>query len=180
MLGQTPRRCLIGSLASALMLIGALAACGEQSSLSVVGTGPRPTVRLTPVAQITVPPGRALVPRAVSPTPRAAGAIVTIPPVVVVIEPPDVVTKRDDVKVLTLSPTPLVPLTSMAEAGRRIFAEKGCLVCHGKDLKGGIGPPLSGRSPRELTDDRIRGEMPVFGFSEQEVLSVIAFIRSQA
>ena len=110
-----------------------------------------------------------------------------VPRVVVVIEPPDVVTKRDDAKVPTPSPTPLVPLTSVAEAGRRIFAEKGCLGCHGKDLEGGVGPPLSGRGPQDLTDDRIRqqvligdGEMPVFGLSEQEVLSVINFIRSQA
>ena len=181
MTGHSPNCRLIGALALSLVLAGVLAACGERVSMATVGPGP--VVPLPPVAQITVPPGQTPVRLAASPTPRVATLIEAIRSVTVTPTPTiDLPPVRSDV-----TPTPAPNLTGAVEEGRQQYTSFGCIACHGKDLSGGIGPKLSGRTPQDLSDDRIRQQvmqggvvMPVFNLSEQELQNFIAFIRSQS
>ena len=183
MTGYSPNRRWLGALAFSLMLAGILASCGE--SRPVAGLGP--VVVVPPVAQITVPPGRTPVPAVESPTPRAAEAIVAVMPVTAV---PTAVAAAEPTEAAGPAATPeaVVALTGAAETGRQQFTSFGCIACHGADLSGGIGPMLAGRTPDDLTEDRIREQakqggngMPAFpNMTEQELQNFIAFIRSQA
>jgi len=80
--------------------------------------------------------------------------------------------------------------SSLAEAGRAIF-QQNCAFCHGRDIMGGeTGPDLT-RSKLVLADvggDKISEvvregrpdkKMPGFRFSDQEMMSVTAFIHAQ-
>jgi cytochrome c oxidase cbb3-type subunit 3 len=77
---------------------------------------------------------------------------------------------------------------ALAQAGEALFRQN-CSFCHGRDAEGGeTGPDLT-RSKLVLADKtgeqiaaviregRPNGKMPGFKFSEQDTLSVIAFIR---
>jgi mono/diheme cytochrome c family protein len=101
------------------------------------------------------------------------------------------------------SPPLLVPMTSaatnssggsvssnMVDAGNGLFHQN-CAFCHGRDTMGGeTGPDLT-RSKLVLTDDkgdkisevvrngRPEKKMPAFNFSDQELLSLSAFIHAQ-
>src|SRR5277367_2610814 len=81
--------------------------------------------------------------------------------------------------------------TDMAKAGGALF-DGNCSFCHGRDAMGGeTGPDLT-RSKLVLADvggDKImevvrdgrpQKNMPSFNFSNQELLSLVAFIHSQA
>ncbi len=138
---------------------------------------------MPPVAQITVPPGETPVLPAVSPTPRAATPIETVERPTVTPTPTITVTPVPP----SVTPTPTPELIGAAEEGRRQFIAMQCGMCHKADLSGNIGPKLSGRTPQNLSDDRIReqvvrggGAMPKFEVSPQELQNFIAFIRSQA
>jgi len=81
--------------------------------------------------------------------------------------------------------------TDLAKAGGALFDEN-CSFCHGRDAMGGeTGPDLT-RSKLVLADvggDKItevvrdgrpQKNMPAFNFSSQELMSIVAFIHSQA
>ena len=89
----------------------------------------------------------------------------------------------------TPSPTPTEPPTgplTPEEIGSQLFVDNGCFVCHAEDLSGGIGPALAGRTPDDLTDDRIRSQigtggngMPFFeNITAEQIEQLMAFIRS--
>ena len=78
----------------------------------------------------------------------------------------------------------------LAQAGEALFRQN-CSFCHGRDAEGGeTGPDLT-RSKLVLADKtgeqiaaviregRPNGKMPGFKFSEQDTLSIIAFIRAR-
>jgi len=124
--GQTPRRDLIGSLALVLVLTGVLAACGEGSSLA--GTGVGPVVRLPPVAQITVPPGREPASPSTSPTARVAQRSTSVSPTPSPHGDPACVFSPEGCITPTPVPSPAATLAGAAEAGRKQFTESGCMA----------------------------------------------------
>ena len=174
----------------ALLLIGALAACGESATIG----GHWPTTIGAPVvaAVATVPPGRTAAPSVVSPTPRALeevpAATVTVAAVAQTTTPtatPATTTPT------TTEPTPVVVAIGEGDPreGERIFTEMACVVCHGENLEGDIGPALAGRTIDDLPHNRIMSQvmeggngMPAFKtqLSDDEIAHVIAFIRSKA
>ncbi|MCD8482118.1 MAG: PQQ-dependent sugar dehydrogenase [Verrucomicrobia bacterium] len=63
-----------------------------------------------------------------------------------------------------------------------------CAVCHGRDLRGGLGGPLVGQMPNKLTDEalarwirdgNVDANMPAFKdiLSEQEIRALVIYIR---
>ncbi len=81
-----------------------------------------------------------------------------------------------------------VPRLSPGATGSQVF-DSICARCHGKDLAGGIGPPLgSGSEAAEMTDEFYRftiihglGRMPSFRttLSDEQIDRVIQYIRQQ-
>lgn len=81
--------------------------------------------------------------------------------------------------------------SGLVEAGKSLF-QQNCAFCHGRDTMGGeTGPDLTrsklvqadvaGNKISEVVrDGRPEKKMPAFNFSSQEVLSLAAFIHSQA
>lgn len=69
-------------------------------------------------------------------------------------------------------------------AGAKIAADHGCMGCHGAKFQGGIGPKLFGIEHRKTADAiasairRPRAPMPAFGFNEQQIADVVAYIGS--
>ena len=184
MIGHSPSRRLLGGLAASLVLAGILASCGESRLVTSTGAV---VIAPGPVAQITMPPDRTPAAAVESPTPRVAEAIVAVTPVTAV---PTAVAEAEPTEAVGAAPTPaaVMSLTGAAEVGRQQFTSFGCIACHGADLSGGIGPKLAGRTPDDLTDERIREQakqggngMPAFpNMTEQELQNFISFIRSQA
>jgi cytochrome c550 len=101
---------------------------------------------------------------------------------------PVVVETPTDAATATAAPTtePTAGAGDGVEAGRELFASNVCSACHGTDLSGGIGPALAGRTPEDLTEDRIRTQiaeggngMPVFPtLTPEQVDQLIALIRA--
>ncbi len=185
MTGLSPSRRLLGAVTVSLVLAGILASCGESRPVT---TASAVVVAPAPVAQITMPPDRTPAAAVESPTPRVAEAIVAVTPVTAV---PTAVAAAAPTEAASTGTTPAAgigPLSGAAETGRQQFTALGCIACHGADLSGGIGPQLSGRTPDDLTEERIRSQamqggegMPAFpNLTEQELQNFIAFIRSQA
>ena len=177
-LGRAICACLGG-----IMLAGLLAACGESSRLTHLAPTPEPT----PVAVqllAMVPSGRTMPPVEPSPPPRTPEVVTTMAPPT----PTPTPTPADD-GADTPTPTPTAeptgPLTP-EEIGSQLFVDNGCFVCHAEDLSGGIGPALAGRTPEDLTDDRIRSQigtggngMPLFeNLTAEQIEQLMAFIRS--
>ena len=176
----------------ALLLIGALAACGESATIGGHGVTTIGSPTLIAAAVVTVPPGRTAAPSVVSPTPRALeqvpAATVTIAAVAQTATPtatPATTTPA------TTEPTPVVVAIGEGDPreGERIFTEMACVVCHGENLEGDIGPALAGRTIDDLPHNRIMSQvmeggngMPAFKtqLSDDEIAHVVAFIRSKA
>lgn len=163
------------------MLAVALAACGESDRFSGLAPTPEPTPAVAQLLAM-VPPGRTAPNLAPAPPPRTPEAVITLAaPTPVVIETP---TPPVD----GTSPTPPPPTAPPSDLspGHQLFIANGCTVCHADDLSGGIGPALGGRTPEDLTEERIRqqlGEggngMPPFpDLTEEQIVQLIEFIRS--
>ena len=174
---------VICAFLSGVFLAGAIAACGESSRFTHLAPTPEPT----PVAVqllAMVPRGRTMPPVAPSPPARTPETVTTMaaPTPIPIPTPAD-----DGVETPTPTPTarPAGPLTP-ADIGQQLFVDNGCFVCHGEDLSGGIGPALAGRTPEDLTDDRIRSQigtggngMPYFeNLTAEQIDQLMAFIRS--
>ncbi|MGE0142248.1 MAG: c-type cytochrome [Planctomycetota bacterium] len=75
------------------------------------------------------------------------------------------------------------PLSELALAGRKLWHEKNCQVCHQIYGFGGfLGPDLTNAAPR-LTRTRLdeiltkgNGQMPAFGLNAQQIDSIAAFL----
>ncbi len=172
----------VAALVGGAILAGAIAACGESSTVSDASPTPEPT---EVVAQLlaTVPPGRTAGPAGASPAARTPEAMTTVAPTTpVVVETPT--------EAAADTPAPTTAPTEGAgdgiEAGRQLFTSSGCAACHGIDLSGGIGPALAGRTPDNLTEDRIRtqiadggnGMPPFASLTTEQVDELIALIRA--
>lgn len=177
------RNCrLTGVFAVILVLGGILASCGENQLIPSGG----PSVVSVPAPQVTMPPGARMPGALPSPTPRVPEAIVFVTPFVAPVTPPVVSRSEGTDKKPTPVPTPAIVLTGQAEDGRRQFAAMGCVGCHKADLSGDAGPGLAGRTPQDLTDDRIHQQimhggngMPSFpDTTTKELQNYIALIRS--
>ena len=177
-LGRAICACLGG-----IMLAGLLAACGESSRLTHLAPTPEPTPVVVHLLAM-VPPGRTMPPEGPTPPTRTPETVTTMAP------PTPTPTPTPDGDVTpTPSPTPTErptgPLTP-EEIGSQLFIDNACAVCHAEDLSGGIGPPLAGRTPEDLTDDRIRSQigtggngMPFFeNLTAEQIEQLMAFIRS--
>ena len=80
--------------------------------------------------------------------------------------------------------------SALTEAGNELF-QQNCAFCHGREAGGGESGPDLTRSKLVIEDDdgdriadvirtgRPEKKMPGFNFSNQEMLSVVAFVRSQ-
>jgi mono/diheme cytochrome c family protein len=81
-------------------------------------------------------------------------------------------------------------LTGEAAAGGALFAQN-CAFCHGRDAMGGeTGPDLTlsklvladtdgSKISDVVTEGRVEKRMPAFQFSSQELLTLVAFLRSR-
>ncbi|MCY4113463.1 MAG: cytochrome c [Chloroflexi bacterium] len=166
----------ICALLSGVILVGVVA-CGESSRLSLLVPTPEPTPVIAHSLAM-VPPGRIAPPLEPSPTARPADEVPTpLPPT-----PPPTPTPTP---IGTPTPTPTPPPREDLSPGHQVFIAKGCTVCHGEDLSGGIGPALACRTPEDLPEDRIRSQlaeggngMPAFSdLTEEEIRQLIEFIR---
>lgn len=149
---------------SGVILVG-IVACGESSRLSLLVPTPEPTPVIVQLL-ITVPPGRTANP-VPSPTPTSTPTPTPAP-------------------TPTPSGTPTPTPTPTVQTGDvQVYDAKGCAVCHGQDLSGGIGPALACRTPEDLPEDRIRlqladggnGMPPFPELTEEEIGQLIELIR---
>ena len=172
------RRRFVG-VAGGLLLVLAMVACGETDTVKE----PPVVAASAPVAKATVPPGRTAVPAAAAPTARTAQ---TVAAAVQVTAAPTVAPTQVATAASAAAPVAVAAVTGGAGNGKELFTANGCIACHAADLSGGIGPKLAGRTPADLTEDRIRSQvrnggngMPAFEkITDQQLADIIAFIRS--
>jgi cytochrome c551 len=172
-------RCQFVGVAVGLLLAIGLVACGETESAKAP-----PVVSVsTPVAKATVPSGRTVAPAAAAPTARTGQKVAAVVQVTVA---PTAAPTQVPTAASTASSIAVASAKGGAAGGRELFTANGCIACHGADLSGGIGPKLSGRTPADLTEDRIRTQvrnggngMPEFAkITDQQLADIIMFIRS--
>ena len=163
-------------LLSSVILVG-IVACGESDRFSLLAPTPEPTPVIV-YSLAMVPAGRTALPFEPSPSPRPANDVPTPPPPT----PPPTPTPT---LIGTPTPTPTPLPREDLSPGHQVFIAKGCAVCHGEDLSGGIGPALACRTPEDLPEDRIRSQfaeggndMPKFSdLTEVEIGQLIELIR---
>jgi ubiquinol-cytochrome c reductase cytochrome c subunit len=90
--------------------------------------------------------------------------------------------------VASLGPGPEIPAVDPSAgdlaAGQQLFASN-CAPCHGATAGGGavgegaLAPSLMGSQPLDVAEAVVSGpgQMPVFGFTEQERNSIVAYVR---
>jgi mono/diheme cytochrome c family protein len=97
------------------------------------------------------------------------------------------------IKLPAVDGTTPVPPVSKSERGRRLFAGKGCVTCHGHELVGPasvqVGPNLTGRrfdpvslkqflaNPPQTAPNDFTG-MPNLRLREREIDELVAFINN--
>lgn len=158
-------------------------ACGGYKNTSDASPTRAPTAAVATLL-VTAPPGRTAAPAGSAPSARTPETVTTVARTTpIVVAAPTVA-----------APTTAPPTaTSQAQSpgsevapGMQLFTNNGCIACHGADLRGGIGPSLAGRTPDDLTEDRIRTQianggngMPPFpALGPAEINVLIALIRS--